>query len=247
MGLYINQNDHQQIYKNNKKIKGVNQSYYKRDYLTELLKEQQKRNHILHQSISAIKTLNQQQQSIQVERFENLVNQLYKIEQKNNQNEQNYYKMINQLEQLERENKKVQQLIQHDQSFEKEIKNEIQSLSTTHQKILNQLETNYNAFEEKINEQQNDQKKISTQLNKQAENQQKLTNRLDNNEALLEKVMRQIEFIRSSLFERTSFLAEKIENGYFITSSYLTQLITGSPNIPKESRMLEEQKRKQKQ
>ncbi|MCL6572457.1 MAG: hypothetical protein K6T88_12360 [Bacillus sp. (in: Bacteria)] len=52
--------------------------------------------------------------------------------------------------------------------------------------------------------------------------------RLDNQEALIEKISRQLNHIRSILFERTNYLATKIDDGYKITSSYVYKLMTGS-------------------
>ncbi|MDQ6597448.1 hypothetical protein E2K98_06635 [Bacillus salipaludis] len=52
--------------------------------------------------------------------------------------------------------------------------------------------------------------------------------RLDRQEALTEKILRQINHIRSILFERTNYLATKIEDGYKVTSTYVYKLMTGS-------------------
>src|SRR5699024_12866080 len=55
-----------------------------------------------------------------------------------------------------------------------------------------------------------------------------MLDRLENQEALMEKFHRQISEFRSILFERSSFLAEKIEDSYNLTSSYFYQLVSGS-------------------
>ncbi|MDR7076534.1 1,4-alpha-glucan branching enzyme [Neobacillus niacini] len=72
------------------------------------------------------------------------------------------------------------------------------------------------------------QKQLSEKLSKQEEFQKGVLTRLDQQEALTEKIFRQINHIRSILFERTNFLAEKIDEGYKITSSYVYNLMTGS-------------------
>lgn len=72
------------------------------------------------------------------------------------------------------------------------------------------------------------QKQLSEKISKQEEFQTGVLNRLDQQEALTEKIFRQINHIRSILFERTNYLAEKIDEGYKITSSYVYNLMTGS-------------------
>lgn len=72
------------------------------------------------------------------------------------------------------------------------------------------------------------QKQLSEKISKQEEFQTGVLNRLDQQEALTEKIFRQLNHIRSILFERTNYLAEKIDEGYKITSSYVYNLMTGS-------------------
>lgn len=72
------------------------------------------------------------------------------------------------------------------------------------------------------------QKQLSEKISKQEEFQTGVLNRLDQQEALTEKIFRQINHIRSILFERTNYLAEKIDEGYKITSSYVYNLMTGT-------------------
>lgn len=52
--------------------------------------------------------------------------------------------------------------------------------------------------------------------------------RLDTQEALLDKLGRQLNHVRSILFERTNYLVDKIDEGYKLTSSYVYKLMTGS-------------------
>jgi len=79
-----------------------------------------------------------------------------------------------------------------------------------------------------MNEQLELQKIAAEKLEKQEDFQEGVLKRLDNQEALLDKLGRQINHIRSILFERTNYLAAKIDDGYKITSSYIYKLMTGS-------------------
>lgn len=241
MGLFMNRAIHQKVFKNNEEIKEPNQSYFRRDHLESLLKEQQKSYHSLHQSILAMKALNEQQEVDQLERFDRLSKHLHNIDRKNDQE-----LVLMQLDRLERENKNLQTMVQHGRLFEQKLKDQIQSFEETNQKVLKQLEDHNEAYDQinkKSEEQDNIQNKILTQLSQQNDHQQHLTDRLSNHEAIIEKIGRQVEFIRASLFERTTYLAEKIESGYLITSSYLTKLVTGShQSHSKNIRMLDKQK-----
>lgn len=71
------------------------------------------------------------------------------------------------------------------------------------------------------------QNQLSEKVSKQEEFQTEVLKRLDQQEALTEKIYRQLNHIRSILFERTNYLAEKIDEGYKITSSYVYKLMTG--------------------
>jgi hypothetical protein len=100
---------------------------------------------------------------------------------------------------------------------------------------LNELRTSnmkQNEYEELIihllKTQEELQKQLSEKIDKQEEFQLGVLNRLDKQEALTEKISRQLNHIRSILFERTNYLAEKIDEGYKITSSYVYNLMTGS-------------------
>lgn len=100
---------------------------------------------------------------------------------------------------------------------------------------LNEIRTNnqkHTEYEELIihllKTQEELQKQLSEKISKQEEFQTVVLNRLDQQEALTEKIYRQLNHIRSILFERTNYLAEKIDEGYKITSSYVYNLMTGS-------------------
>lgn len=79
-----------------------------------------------------------------------------------------------------------------------------------------------------MNEQLELQKVVAEKMSKQEEFQGGVLQRLDTQEALMDKISRQINHIRSILFERTNYLATKIDDGYKITSSYVYKLMTGS-------------------
>lgn len=58
--------------------------------------------------------------------------------------------------------------------------------------------------------------------------QEELLTRMKQQEALMEKVLRKIANFRSILFERTSFLTDKIEDNYHLTTTFIYNLLSGS-------------------
>jgi predicted nucleic acid-binding Zn ribbon protein len=104
------------------------------------------------------------------------------------------------------------------------IVNQLNEISTSNQK--------HTEYEELIihllKTQEELQKQLSEKINKQEEFQTGVLTRLDKQEALTEKIFRQLNHIRSILFERTNYLAGKIDEGYKITSTYVYNLMTGS-------------------
>ena len=118
----------------------------------------------------------------------------------------------------------------------------LHSLKQTQQEIENRLEKQKAANEQlllNLREQHELQKEMADQISKLEANHQEVIERLDSQEALTEKVLRQVKNLRYILFERAGYLAEKIENGYQLTSSYIYKLLTGQV-------FLLEQKEKQK-
>ncbi|MFK9090600.1 hypothetical protein [Bacillus salipaludis] len=97
--------------------------------------------------------------------------------------------------------------------------------------LRNRLEENEEANHQlalQMNEQLELQKTAAEKMEKQEDLQGSVLKRLDNQDAILDKLARQVNHLRSILFERTNYLATKIEDGYKVTSSYVYKLMTGS-------------------
>lgn len=200
MGLFINSEQHHGMYKNVAKINVPNQTTFRRDHLAELLKEQQKMNDSLHKSILKLGILNEQRDEKQLNQWQEVSDRLGRLEKVNHQQD---LQMMAHLKTLTDDNKNLQMMIEDDRISSQEIMKQIKQHS------LNNLD-------------------LTQQLTEQKEGQREVLIRLDNQEALTEKALRQIDNLRSSLFERTNYLAEKIEDSYQLTSSYLYQLLTGA-------------------
>ncbi len=193
MGLFVNDGQHPEVFKNKAGIIEPNQSFYKKDPVDEMMKEQQLANEALQQSLREMEIAFKQQEQIQVTRLKKLEHQLEKLHEQHQVHE-------------DHESHVVAWLEKH------ETKNEV--LGET---LVQQLDL---------------QKQVVEQLNSQEQLNEEIVNRLENQEALMEKIVRQVDYLRSILFERSHFIAEKIENGYLNTSTYIQKLFTRSESQP---------------
>lgn len=175
MGLFINNSEHPDVYKNRQNPQASNQVVSRQDFLSELMKEQKQTNAGLKKALSELGLQSQHQEVIQINQWHNVADQLKDLKAR--------------LERYEDAN---------------------------HQLVL------------QMNEQFELQKVVAKKMMKQEEFQGGVLQRLDTQEALMDKISRQIQHIRSILFERTNYLATKIDDGYNITSSYVYRLMTGS-------------------
>lgn len=249
MGLFINDEINQGIYKNKGEITEPNQGFYRRDHLSELLKEQQKVNDALHHSILSLKVLSEQQGYKQSGQWEKVSNQLNELKGMNHQHEKIESLVVQRLKGLEMDSRRMQEMLESDHLSEQEMESQLKSLSRSSQEIADQLKNFSQKNDEiatKVDEQRGMQRQMADQMANQENKQHEVLNRLDNQEALTEKITRQMEHYRTILFERTSYLAEKIEEGYNLTSSYFTELMTGSDQLPKNFMVMEKKKEEQK-
>ncbi|ASK60996.1 hypothetical protein CFK37_01595 [Virgibacillus phasianinus] len=237
MALFINNGSHGDIYKNKGAIDEPNQSYFKRDHFEELVNGQLKVNESLNHSIHGLKVLYEKQENAQTGKWKEISNRLNELKRINVQHEKDQHYVLERLRNLESQNKKLEVTLANEQLSGKELMDQLNKLGNSHQAIVEQLETyclENEVFKSKVNDQYELQHQMADRISQHEDAHGKVLDRLENQEALMEKVTRQIEYFRTILFERTNFLAEKIENGYHHTSSYIANLITGSDQSPKK-------------
>lgn len=231
MGLYINNQEHPDVYKNKGQMKEPNQSYARQDFLTELIKEQLAANESLKKSLAEIKSRAMAQEkwhSAQWRQVDSQLNELWKssLDQQNKDEE-----IIQSLQSINAENVNLQTSLKEESHLKQEMIDKVHQLGETLQDITSRLEQQEKAnqqLSQQLNEQLALQKESVEKMNEQGAFQEDVLKRLDNQEALTEKISRQLNHIRSILFERTNYLATKIEDGYKVTSSYIYKLMTGS-------------------
>ncbi|MUK88620.1 hypothetical protein GMD78_09480 [Ornithinibacillus sp. L9] len=231
MGLFINKSDHPGVFQHKGDIEGQNQSYFKSDHFAELIQEQKKLNESLTKGIREIKIRHQQYEFTEAKKWNEMGKQLEELKKRTLQHEKFEHDAREWLQMLERNNKELQQLMANEVNVKQEIMDQIKNVSQSNHEIVNQL-TQHESFSEQLTSQMDELYKLhqqmAEQITKQEEKQDQVLNSFENQEALMEKTIRQVDHIRAILFERTSHIVEQIENSYNLTSSLIYKFISGS-------------------
>ncbi|MFZ0443984.1 MAG: hypothetical protein WAM95_04880 [Bacillus sp. (in: firmicutes)] len=255
MGLYMNKSDHPDVYKNKKNVSTSNQEYVRRNFLNDLLNEQQKTNHALSETINELKSQYKQYKKIQNTKWKSVNRKIHYLKKRNQQHTETDNKILQQLDTLDEKStdlitllaESILKQINHLTQSNKEISNRIEKTEADKEQLFMGL-TEQRVFQKEVIDRlanhEEIQKAVIEKLSHQEEFQTEVLRRLDSQEALTEKIFRQINHIRSILFERTNDLATKIEDGYKLTSTYVYKLMTGSDQ-PMTFTMITDKKKKE--
>ncbi|WP_077329596.1 hypothetical protein [Virgibacillus siamensis] len=231
MGLFLNKAEHPNVFRNKQTIEEPNQSYFKLDYFAELVKEQKQVNSKLFNSFRSLESMYEQQKNSQAAQWKEINSQLQSLVEKSFQHEKFESQAMEWLTVLDRNNAEIQRLMEDENMFKQEIADRIESLRQSNQEIVNKL-NHYGSSNQKLAEEMGElaglHKQMTETFAKQDDHQSQVMDRLENQEALMEKTLRQVSNFRSILFERTNYIAERIEKSYNLTSSYVYKLMTGS-------------------
>jgi hypothetical protein len=225
LGLFINNHAHPDVFKSQEEIKEPNQAYMRQDFMTELLMQQQETNVSLQRAFEELKNSYLQKEATQSNQMNQIGSQISDLKVSNHHHEQIENQMLQWLKMLDEKNLNLQTILEKELLQKSEVVTRIKESNQEIMVRLEQQEDSYEKLTSQINEQLEHQKEAAVL---QEEFQGNVLRRLDSQEALTEKIHRQLNYIRSILFERTNYLAEKVEDGYKITSSYVYKLMTGS-------------------
>jgi len=231
MGLFINKQAHPNLYKNNSQLAAPNQVESRQDFLTELMKEQQKANIALNQALAELQTRYQQQTDAQTTHWKQVDYQLIDLKNSTIRQQKFENEMVTNLHSIHEKNVQLEAMVEKETQEKETLTAQINQISKTCDSIADRLDKNEETQQQlamQMKEQLEMQKQAAEKLTKQEEIHGGMLKRLDNQEALLDKFARQLNHIRSILFERTNYLAGKIDDGYKLTSSYVYKLMTGS-------------------
>ncbi|SFD69976.1 hypothetical protein SAMN05216238_103208 [Lentibacillus persicus] len=231
MGLFINQHEHPYVFKNSGKILEPNQGYFHKDNFQEMLNDQKAINQKLADAFQEVKQLHHRQQQVNAGKWKHVSDELRAIRKREEKHDVFEDEVMKQLAKLARNGTQLQQLVEKEDIMKKDVADRVESLNESSMEIMEQLRT-YDAANTKLIDEMNAlaerNKEMAEQIDKQDQAQKNTLERLENQEALMEKVHRQISEFRAILFERSSYIAEKIEDSYNLTSSYVYKLMKSS-------------------
>ncbi|MFJ7934633.1 hypothetical protein [Sporosarcina sp. NPDC096371] len=217
MGLFMNSDEHPDVFKNDAAIVAQNQGHSKIDTLAEWMQEQQEANASLNRHISDLEMLLKQQtknQSNQLNNVRNRVKELQDNDSRHGQFEKNVSKSLTKLDKKQQE---LHQILEDKHAVDKEFKMQVDTISES---------TNNMAV--KMTRQLDQQQQLAKLILRQENAQKDVISRLVNQEGVTEKMGRQLDHLRSLLYERTNVLTEKLEHSYTMTAAYLAKLLANA-------------------
>lgn len=231
MALFINTGEHPGVFESERDIVGKNQSFYRKDHVSELVKEQRQVNKTLLKSLRKLTLLQSQQSNEQQQQRKETEQQLEELNNQNRKQKQFEKTILDCLNDLGARHEAIQTTLKREELAKQEIFDQLSFLSESNQDTIDYL-GQYESFNGKVSDQLNYMLQLQTnveqRIGEQDDEQYRLNERLENQEALTEKTIRQLDHLRASLFERTSYLVEKVEESYRLTSSYIYELLKGS-------------------
>lgn len=231
MGLYINRIDHPKVFKNEESIREPNQSYFKRDYLSEWVQKQDEMSHKLLQAINGLQANYQQQVRTQKNRWEEADNRLQKLNDRYFRQEKLTGDALASQNRLENSVTKLHDKLEKEDELNQKTLDKIDTLQASNQTVTDKLAAQ-EAIQQQLIMQMDDthnlQKQMSEQTARQEARQADMSERLENQEAMMKKVIRQLDNLRSIIYERTHHVVETIENSYDLTSTFFYNMLTGS-------------------
>ncbi|WP_068674108.1 hypothetical protein [Oceanobacillus sp. Castelsardo] len=225
MGLYINPNYRSNIYQTNSNPMEPNQKIFIKNHTVEMIEEQKKVNELLSKSFTSLKVLYERQNDEQSSKWTELGKQLQDLKIVNEQHEVLEREVIEKLKALEAEHEKLNITVGEGKLSEQEMQNKLKHIVTTQQGFNHKIEEFNKVNMElkgKIEQQMDLQKQMNDTVITNEKNREHIEKRLDNQEALTEKITRQLDHFRSILYERTNYLAEKMEK----VSTYVVNAVS---------------------
>lgn len=227
MGLYINKTKNPTIYKSDKAIHSTNQTVFSTDLLKEWKNEQLHSIHLINEHLKHLERYSKRQNQIalhQNKRAEHRYIELIK-----NQENRKVFELdiLNSVKGLNTKHRSLQSTLTNNASLTRTFADQVKEMNQSKEEVslnLTTINEQNKKVSKQLQEQVQQQKNLSHQLDKLERAYDELLKRLDNQEGLLEKLVRQIDNIRSIIFERTHFIAEKLERATKLTSVYRSKL-----------------------
>ena len=244
MDLFMNREAHPEVFINDLDgIKPNNQRIFTIDPLT----EQKEANLSLQRRLNDLESLLEQQDTQQTNQLQTIHKFLDGLRDREMTQEQFESEVMESFVQLHAENHSFQRKLADEHVFNRQVAKQVRDVSQLTTELTGSVEGVVRANEEisrEVKEQVTHQQRLSEQLVKQKDLQQTILSRLAKQEGLTERMMKQVDHLRSVLYERSSFLAEKIGGTYSTTSHFISKLLVGNEQPP--NRFMVNQKQEEK-
>ncbi|MFC5590627.1 hypothetical protein ACFPRA_17100 [Sporosarcina soli] len=230
MGLFMNREDHPEVYTNDLgSLEPNNQRISTIDPFTEWVAEQKEANLSLQRQLHDLQSLLKEQDTRQSTQFQTIHNRLHGLHEREVRQQQFENEVIESFVQLHAEHHSFQRKLAEERQFNRTVAKQVDQISQSTNGIAERLEevvVANDVITKDVNEQLVAQKRLSEQLIKQEDAHDVLLERIDKQEGMTEKLFGQMDHLRSILYERSTMLAEKIEGSYLTTFHFISKLLT---------------------
>lgn len=217
MGIYFKDQLKGKLYQNKGHIKAHQQSEFYESHVSIWMKQQQQINDLMQRSMELMQRQSRFQEERQREKWDQINVQMKQLKE-DKQQEKLMEKLLAKMGQIEENQNNLKQEREKDKHFQQQV-----------QEQMNQLMQQYRQMEEQL-------ENITGQIENLELQAKETSQRLEEQEAITQKIVRQLDFIRSIIFERTSYVTGKMDE-YF---QYVKDAI--SPSALHRNRPLFEEK-----
>lgn len=226
VGLFFNRKNDLNIYKG-EQISERNQAIYRSDSVTKAIEVQKKAFDEMNVKYSDMEKQIKKQRRIQSDRWKTTSMRFDEIVDNQSQHHQFEKDAIEALDRLDRQNIELQNVLNQKKKANEDLVNQINMLNHANSEIaerLDKFDTDQEILLQKMDEQLEKQHQFSVSLEEQKTTQLAMVDKLEQQEGLIDKMMRQMDFLKSVVFERSHFIAEKIDKSYQLTTTYISSL-----------------------
>lgn len=250
--VYINNESKPSLYKQQSEIVVMsNQKFYRKNSLEEFLNNQEKVNQSLEMSTNKVNNILNETKYEQLQQFNHLVTQLEEQEKRttplieNLDTQQEVYDMfLLRLNKLENLNHDLIQKHDDKELIHQAMIDQLTIQDNTIQKMSKNID-NYTEIQQDLNSQIINQHKTNEEILMALELQEAfhktILEKLDQQDALNQKTARELDTLKSTLFERVNDIVEKIEDNYKQIVSYIGKLFNNKKSYVK----MDEEKHKE--
>lgn len=242
--VFIKNETNPTIFKNPSTLKlSSNQESFRKNYLQEFIKQQSDMNASLKNSSIEVNMLVNETKVEQLQQFSHVIKQLDQQNQRTtplleniNKQEEIYHTLLERFEAVDQFNDKLIKKYENEGLINQVIVDQLTIQDTEINQISKKVEE-YRNLNYSLTEQLEEQIRINGDILNSIELQESfhktILERLDHQDAINQKMSREIDNLKATLFERISFVVDKIEENYKQITGYITQLFSKTGFIQK--------------